>query len=391
MKNRLLVYLLGKIGGWPVLSRDWKGQGWSIEKSLSDLHDYIGVREVENVLRKRAPDAFSEDLYNSEQIKGSARSKRAADDDSFFTEYLDYMFKTAIALGADDSIDTRHELGEALELGIALSHLLSGSKFNRTSGVEQDEKIALKSELDWLAWLEIFHGFKLRNYETQLLNKRFSVYDNLKKLKMEFPKRAFANYILWRIVDFSQQFLDDEAQDNVIKFYQKSYGVLDKEQRWKLCTRMTNTYATLASGSLYVKDFFPEASRIAALEMVDNIKEEFQLAIKSSSWMDEKTKTGALDTLGSLTTYMGYDERLLDISEVEKYYGKPEKDFSHSFYCTGVQLNVHRADKAFKHKYRNESDWTVYSKPTTTQASYNRKDNTICMISSRCRMKSLLN
>ena len=204
------------------------------------------------------------------------------------------------------------------------------------------------------------------------------IIDNLKDLKTRFSKRTFANYIVWRIIDFTTQFLDDDALESTLRLFKSIYGVIDREQRWKLCTRITRKYAELASGSMYINDYFPKESRDIAVVMVQTIIDEFRHTIRKSEWMDEQTKTGALNTVNNLKVFIGYDERLLNEDEVEKYYHGIEKDFASEFLYLALQLNIQQTDKSFKHKFRNVSNWTVYAKPTTTKASYNRKDNSIC-------------
>lgn len=154
--------------------------------------------------------------------------------------------------------------------------------------------------------------------------------------------------------------------------------MIDREQRWKLCTRMTRKYAQLASGSMYIRDYFPKESRDVAVAMLQSIIDEFRQHIQTSEWMDEKTKTGALNTVDSFKVFIGYNERLLNMDEVDEYYRGIEKDFTSEFLYPAMQLNVQQTDKSFRHKFRNVSDWTVYARPTTSRASYNRKDNSIC-------------
>lgn len=299
--------------------------------------------------------------------------------DTLFEKYLDYMFDVAVLLGAEKCEQTQNELLNALELGVALNQLTNVRKFKTRSALRPEEHKDLQIELDVLNWVEIFDPFKIKSVDSNLVRYDISVQDNLKQLKKTFTKRDFANYALWRIIDFSIQFLNDEIQDKIFKLYRQTYGVIDKEQRWKLCTRMTNIYAELASGSLYIREYFPKQSRLAATEMAEKIVAEFKMAIQASDWMENNIKSEALKTVDNLKIFMGYDKKLLDIQAVEDYYGKQDQDFPESFYYLGLQFNVHKADKAFKHKYRNETDWTEYAKPTTSRARYNRNDNSVCM------------
>lgn len=361
-----------------MLNPNWNENDWTWEKSLLLLHRFVGVGEKTNIFRHDIPDELNEEVDNIQGISGSNNHDNQS---KLLDQYPAYMLEVALSLGAPNTSETKLMLDQALDLGLALNQLLTGSKFKKRSQLKKDEVEPLKLELSLLKWMEDFDRFKLKTDEsTNLINRNENVWDNLKNLKKLFPKRAFANYILWRVIDFATQFLDDEAQDKVIKLYRQSFGVLDKEQRWKLCTRMTNKYAALASGSLYIREYFPNASRFAAIEMAEMTIEEFKRTIKVSDWMDEIRKEEALKTVEDLKVFMGYDERLLDIQEVENYYGQPYVDWTGSFLYLGLQLNVRQADKAFKHRNKIEYDWTVYARPTSDKASYDKKENSICRL-----------
>lgn len=364
-----------------MLESNWSEDGWSVEKTLLQLHRFVGVGGGRNIFRKDAPDGIEDE----DEVKGevvSSRSKRSANDineEEFVAKYREYMFNVATSLGAEASNITKRELNDALELGVALRTLLSTEKFpmNNKSEKTSDESSQLRTELDLFRWLELFDKFKV-NFKSRSLDYSISVRDNFKKLKELYPKRVFANYLVWRIIDFSPLFLHEEATENLFKLASQAYGLLDKDQRWKLCTKITNTYASLASSSLYIREYFPPESRRAAEEMVNKIVEEFKRTIETSSWMDESTKQKAIKRLESLKKVIGYDERLQDIAEVENFYSKLTKDFDGNFFYTGLQLSVQIADKTFKHKYRKQPDWTLYSLPTSTKALYNQNDNTMC-------------
>lgn len=373
LESKPLLDLLDSLGGWPVLMKDkWNESDWSWEKTLLKLHEFVGVGDTENLFRTKT---FQMDKDDIQRISPDPEAVKE-DKSTLIDKYPEYMFDMAILLGAENSDETKQELFDALELGLALNQLLKGSQFKRTSNVIDTKE--LRVELELLKWLELFDRFKLETTESFIINTKVHVFDNLKKLKETFKPRVFANYILWRFVDFSTLFLHNAALDQVLTLNRQIYGLLDKEQRWKFCSRMSNQYAELAAGSMYVEQYFPEESRIAATKMSEKIIEELKRTVQSADWMDKDSKTKAFNTLNSLRVYMGYDAKLLDIKEVENYYGKPEKDFSDGFLYLCLQLNVLKADKKFKHKYRNETDWTEYAKPTSSKASYNSRDNTIC-------------
>lgn len=369
--------LLNALGGWPILTSNWHEQNWTWEKILLTLRRFVGVGNGKNIFR----DEISDELDNvniDDDVQGITRNFENDEQTALEHEYPIFMYQIATALGALNTTSVQNELNEALELGKALNQLLNGRNFMPRSRIRAAEQKNLKIELDFLRWIEIFDRFKLKSVGSTLVDYTKSVYDNLKDLHTKFSKRTFANYIVWRIIDFTTQFLDDDALESTLRLFKSTYGVIDREQRWKLCTRITRKYAELASGSMYINDYFPKESRDVAVVMVQNIIDEFRHTIRTSEWIDEKTKTGALNTVNNLKVFIGYDERLLDVKEVEKYYHGIEKNFTSEFLYLAMQLNILQTDKSFRNKFRNISDWTLYAKPTTSKASYNRKDNSIC-------------
>lgn len=324
--------MLDRFGGWPLVTKSWKEEDWSWEKMLLKLHRFVGVGNNKNIFRKDIPDGLDDDNDDEHNIQRITNENDNNNDNesTLLEKYPEYMLEMALLLGADDSNQTRVEIDDAFQLGLALNELLTGTNFERKSSLKKNEERKLHAELNLLGWTEIFDRFKLKAAKSSLVNYGNHALDNLKNLKEKFKPRDFANYLLWRIVDFSTQFLYDDAQEKNLNLNRQTYGVLDKEQRWKLCTRMTEKYASLASGSMYIREFFPKESRAAAIKMAKMIIEDFKKTIDSSDWMDENTQKGALETVKNLTVQMGYDEKLLNIEEVEKYYGKPR--FSTAFF-----------------------------------------------------------
>lgn len=357
------------MGGWPVLKGDnWNETDWSLEKSLLRLHDFVGYGKF-NVFRNESKEEDKENEIDIDQ--GIA----ASNDGYLEAEYPKYMFKVAVALGAEDTEETKQELNDALQFGLALNKLNDGKLFKRTGKVRKNTKeMMIYNRM--IKWIKHFDKFKLINTQSNMVHYNLSVIDNIELLLMKVSNKTIANYVLWRIVDLSVPFLSEEVEE-AFKFYRETYGVVDKEQRWKTCTRITNRYAELATGSLYIKDFFTEESRIAASDMVKDIKEEFRASIISSEWMDKKTKTEALSTVDMMKSYIGYDEQLLNITKVEQYYVDSRKKFTDTFFHLALQLNVLNTDKKFQQEVFNTFDWTKYAKPTTVGASYNKRDNTI--------------
>lgn len=78
---------------------------------------------------------------------------------------------------------------------------------------------------------------------------------------------------------------------------------------------------SIAAGALYVRKYFNEQARQNALEMVADIRAEFQDILKQVDWMDEETKKNALDKAKSMSTHIAYPDELMNDRKLEEFYG----------------------------------------------------------------------
>merc|ERR1711884_306626 len=77
------------------------------------------------------------------------------------------------------------------------------------------------------------------------------------------PARVQANYMLWRAAAAS------------LKFSQKLTGKTEETPRWRTCVGATKGSLANAVGALYVRKYFQEDAKRSALDMVHDIRAEF--------------------------------------------------------------------------------------------------------------------
>lgn len=76
----------------------------------------------------------------------------------------------------------------------------------------------------------------------------------------------------------------------------------------------------IAAGALYVRKYFNEEARQNAIEMVADIRSEFEDILRKVDWMDEQTRQNALDKAKSMATHIAYPDELLDNRKLEEFY-----------------------------------------------------------------------
>lgn len=134
-------------------------------------------------------------------------------------------------------------------------------------------------------------------------------------------------------------------------------------------------------GALYVRKYFSDESRQAAIELVDNIRDEFINILHEVTWMDEKTREEAIKKAKALTQHIGYPNELGDNNKLEEYYEELEIEPDNLLLNT-LRLNVFNADNLFGklRKPVNKTDWETHSKPAEVNAYYTALENSIRML-----------
>ncbi|KAG5675325.1 hypothetical protein PVAND_005236 [Polypedilum vanderplanki] len=365
-----IIKLFQKIGGFPMIEQNWNENEWEWENAILKLRYYIS---------KKATNIFENDEENDIFADISQNKNFALNDDFGGTEnnLRALMTKLAIALDAKDDDELQSDVNDLIEFEKQLSEYSRIFKIYRRRRSIRSKPIAEFQKMHkWILWLDIFapsvlsRNSKIIGQIPDDFNLHF--YEFLKSTK----KRTLANYVAWRIMQVSMFLMGEDIRQIFFSFEQSTFGNEDYEQRWKLCTSLVADKAPVAIGALYISEYFSEADKIAAEQMVNEIIAEYKNLIKNSIWIDEVTKSSALEKADNMLIFIGYHEKLRQ-ADANNYYNELQQ--WDEFFEMTLSLTIFRTDKDFKraHSKDPEPDWTKYSKPATVNAFYNSKDNSI--------------
>lgn len=128
--------------------------------------------------------------------------------------------------------------------------------------------------------------------------------------------------------------------------------------RWMKCVSTTISSLPNAVGSMYVSQYFNGGSKEEALEMVGEIRFQFDQMLRDTDWMDEATKSKAIDKANSMVTHIGYPQEILDMEKLTKLYSGLELN-ADDFYGNALRTTMFGTSYAFsklRDKVRNEYD-----------------------------------
>lgn len=190
--------------------------------------------------------------------------------------------------------------------------------------------------------------------------------------------RVIVNYLFWRTSMSIADLLNDEIRNRHIQFSQVLSGQQSFEKRWEECVNVALGYLSIATSSLYVKNFFPEESREIASKMVGAIKSEFESTLNTTDWMDDITKEAALEKVNSMLTFIAYPNELMDDQKLIEYYQDLVLD-SENYFESILNITKFEGLKIARNfrKAINKTSWDDHSDVAVINAFYSPLENSI--------------
>ncbi|XP_058061824.1 neprilysin-2 isoform X2 [Anopheles bellator] len=385
-----LLDILDTLGGWPVL----KGDSWDLDSSWS------WVKSVKDFRKHGYSTDYFFDFSIGSDLKNSTR--RIIDTDqallSISREYLvkgmenpivsayyNYMVDMAVLLGAEEA-RAKRELLDSLNFEMALANIsLPNEKRRNATALYNPMTVKeFQQRYPYTDWLEYFNailkdtGIAIDENEVIIVSVP-TFMEELGPLLQNTPKRVMANYVMWRISGFSSLFLTEKLRKRQLQYTTALSGKQEQEPRWKECVELTASSLPISVGALYIRKYFREDSKRAALDMVNDIKAVFVDILKKVDWMDEVTRESALEKVSTMATHIGYPDELMSDGKIAEYYKDLEFQPDSNYLNTILYMNQFGTTKAFK-KLRlpvNKTDWITHSRPAIVNAFYSSIENSI--------------
>lgn len=234
----------------------------------------------------------------------------------------------------------------------------------------------------YINWVDYLNGLLPSNItvtvnETVIFNSK-PFFNKLGTLLETTSNRTIANYLFWRLTEYSAYYLNSEVRKRQLGYNTVTIGKKELSARWKECISLTNNKLSTAVGALYIRKYFkPEAKQTAA-RMVEQIRQEFKDVLKLNEWMDAKTKLAASNKVDAIVTHIGYPDELYDDQKLEEYH--KTIDFHPTNYLASI-LNINKFYMNYEfdslRKTVNKTDWISHSSPTFINAFYSFEENSI--------------
>jgi putative endopeptidase len=175
------------------------------------------------------------------------------------------------------------------------------------------ELCALTPHFDWVTWLE--YGQIPKSAFDEVVVQQPPFFEGLSAILENFDPKPWRAWMKWQLISGAAAYLPEEFVNQNFEFYAKTLsGTPEIRVRWKRAISFVQGALGEAIGSIYVERHFPEAAKVAMLDLVANLIEAYRISITELSWMSPETKAKALEKLAKFKPKIGYPDKWRDYS-----------------------------------------------------------------------------
>jgi len=154
--------------------------------------------------------------------------------------------------------------------------------------------------------------------EKDFIVRELSYFQNLADLLASTDLEDWKVYFKWTLLNSVAGILGKEFDEQNFSFFgKKLYGTPEQEVRWKRGVNSVNQILGESVGKIYVRRHFKPEAKVRMLELVENLREAYRVAIIDLDWMGEETKKEALTKLAKFTPKIGYPDKWRDYSKLK--------------------------------------------------------------------------
>jgi putative endopeptidase len=232
--------------------------------------------------------------------------------------------------------------------------------------------VQLQKDYPNFDWQQYFSLLGLTDVKTVIVeNPRY--YEKVNILLKERSLEDWKTYQRWQYLNAKTGYLSDDFVQEKFNFFIKTMlGVKALPPRSRIVTDTLVASLNPPISQLFVKQYFPLATKAKTETMVANMKAEFKRRLEQNPWMSKETRQKALAKLDKMEILVGYPEKWPDYSGIEI---KADDYFGNNIRL--IEWKNRRNLAKFNKPVVSEYFVSRGTFPTEVNAAYNPSNNSI--------------
>lgn len=178
------------------------------------------------------------------------------------------------------------------------------------------------------------------------------------QFSIEIFNRTLANFIAWRVIQYATETILSPDSSN--------------------CVQLVTSNLPLATGAMFERAYSNEKAKEVAVELVDNIKKEFEDLMRTTTWLDDTTRASALKKERFMKKQIGNPKEFWNDTKLIDYH--KDLNIDEFSYLKSI-MSIKAFNSKFAHKELHEpilaNDWRKSIDVGVANAYYMLEKNTI--------------
>ena len=194
----------------------------------------------------------------------------------------------------------------------------------------------------------------------------------LDKALIQFSVADWKAYLQWKLISAMAPYLSKDVDEENFRFFGTVIsGRKEQLPRWKRVLDTENGLMGELLGQLFVKEYFPAASKKRYEDEVEAIRQAYRERIAKLDWMSLQTKQKALLKLNAIHPKVGYPDEWRDYSSLPVDRNSYAQNVINGRKWQYLE-NIHKLGKPVNYK-----EWNMT--PQTYNANYSASNNEITL------------
>ncbi|KAI1285214.1 Neprilysin-1 [Halotydeus destructor] len=347
-----LKQILAKIGGWPMVSRNWSSDNYSWSNVVTYLRSRFGL----NYLVSFYVDVDSKDtsrriIYFDRPglgIGGSElRNPRDPENQKLIVAYRNYI-RTSAKLLNDNGVSKSRIQDDITDMLLFEARLARG-----VQGEDRRDHFGLYNKMTLKQLRQRYPSLRLDSMlkrifkyarvtltdNDQVVMQDDFYYKNLPTILRNTSKRTIANYIGWRYVLGYSDYTTKSFISAYFDHQKVAYGQRKPETPWETCYTLVDQYFPNAVGRLYIDNYFSTQSKTAVEKLIKEVKGAFSNELDRYDWMDSYTRGKSKEKLDEMIANVAYQSWILNNTELERSHRGMRQVTPDKFYSAIANLD----------------------------------------------------
>ena len=239
--------------------------------------------------------------------------------------YKEFIIKTANLFEAEKVAEQADKIIE-FEKKLALASTPPGTVRDPLETQKKFNLKQLQEKVKDINWSQFFQNLLL---ESEILNDvadnviiitDLPYFEKLGKIVKEEEPNVVQNYLGLRILNMLGFLSTNEFRQNLFELAKITSGIKSEPQQKDVCLNFLFKELQLIFGRLYIDNYFSDEERKEGTKVVANLQAAFFDQLNEMKWLDESTRTKAIEKLNNITKNVGFPAWIKDDTELDNFF-----------------------------------------------------------------------